>query len=229
MYGLKPKHRWDSAHPMVNDELPNRIICGSIVLKNNIKRLTKTGVEFEDGTFVEDVDRIILATGYKFGFTYIDHEAFAVKKNQVNLFKYVFPPDVQNIAVIGCIQPWGAIMPIAELQARWATRVFKGVTFLPSSGDMWNDVREVQATQSQRYVDALRHTVQVDWIQFMDQLAQQIGCKPEAMPLLTSDPSLFFKVFFGPCTPYQYRLTGPGAWNGAKEAIDTQWERVINL
>lgn len=37
---------------------------------------------------------------------------------------------------------------------------------------------------------------------------------------------LWAKVFFGPCTPYQYRLSGPGNWSGARQAIFTQWERV---
>ena len=37
---------------------------------------------------------------------------------------------------------------------------------------------------------------------------------------------LWVKVLCGPCTPYQYRLTGPGRWAGARQAILTQWERV---
>ena len=40
------------------------------------------------------------------------------------------------------------------------------------------------------------------------------------------DPKLFFQCFFGPCTPYQYRLEGPGVWPGARDAIMTQWDRV---
>ena len=44
--------------------------------------------------------------------------------------------------------------------------------------------------------------------------------------LVTSDPKLAFQCFFGPATPYQYRLMGPGAWKGARDAIMTQWERT---
>ncbi len=40
------------------------------------------------------------------------------------------------------------------------------------------------------------------------------------------DPKLAIQVFFGPCTPYQYRLVGPGKWKGARDAIMTQWDRV---
>lgn len=44
--------------------------------------------------------------------------------------------------------------------------------------------------------------------------------------LLLKDPKLAASVFFGPVTPYQYRVMGPGKWQGAREAIFTQMERV---
>ena len=126
-YGLKPKHRLTAQHPTVNDELPNRIICGSVIVKPNIKRFTKTGVEFDDGTFEDHIDAVIYATGYIFGFPFIDDDVIKVEKNRIKLFKYVFPPEVQptTLAIIGCFQPVGALMPISEIQCRWATRVFK--------------------------------------------------------------------------------------------------------
>lgn len=45
--------------------------------------------------------------------------------------------------------------------------------------------------------------------------------------LFWSDPKLAFTCFFGPCTPYQYRLQGPGKWSGARQAIMTQWDRTF--
>ena len=44
--------------------------------------------------------------------------------------------------------------------------------------------------------------------------------------LIKEDWRLALACFFGPCTPYQYRIHGPGRWDGAKEAIATQWDRV---
>jgi len=127
LYGVKPDHGFDAQHVTINDELPNRIISGSVIIKSNIRRITKTGVVFDDGSVEDNIDVIIYGTGYTFGFPYMEHEALKVVKNQVNLFKYVFPPAIQpsTIAVIGCFQPLGAIMPISELQCRWALRVFK--------------------------------------------------------------------------------------------------------
>ena len=128
LYGLKPEHDVFAQHPFASgDELPNRIICGSVVVKTNIKRLTKTGVEFEDGTFEDKIDAIILATGYVIGYPFIDKDVIDVEDNVVNLYKYAFPPDLQHptLMVVGCFQPVGAIMPLAELQCRWATAIFK--------------------------------------------------------------------------------------------------------
>ena len=60
-----------------------------------------------------------------------DNSHYNVRVNavycQVDLYKYVFPPDLSHptLAVIGCIQPLGAIMPISEMQCRLAAGVMK--------------------------------------------------------------------------------------------------------
>ncbi|PIK38358.1 hypothetical protein BSL78_22141 [Apostichopus japonicus] len=133
LYGLLPKHKALSAHPMVNDDLPNRIANGTVIIKPNIKRFTKNGVEFEDGTFEDNIDVVIIGTGYEFGYPFLPESVIKVEKNKVDLYKYVFPPDLEKptLAVVGLVQPWGAINPLSELQCRWAARVFKGVTELP--------------------------------------------------------------------------------------------------
>lgn len=38
-FGLLPNHRILQQHPMVNDDLPNRILCGTIVIKVRIRDL----------------------------------------------------------------------------------------------------------------------------------------------------------------------------------------------
>nr|XP_033817835.1 dimethylaniline monooxygenase [N-oxide-forming] 5-like isoform X2 [Geotrypetes seraphini] len=126
-YGLKPQHRIFSQHPMVNDDLPNRILSGTVLVKPNVKKFTETAAIFDDGTVEENIDVVVFATGYNFAFPFFDESVIQVHSNQVSLYKYIFPPDLEKptVAVIGLIQPLGAIMPISELQARWATRIFK--------------------------------------------------------------------------------------------------------
>lgn len=77
------------------------------------------------------------------------------------------------------------------------------------------------------YVCSQRHTIQVDYLEYMDELAELLGVKPNLSSLFLSDPKLAFNVYFGPCTPYQYRLSGPGKWVKARTAILTQWNRAM--
>ena len=54
----------------------------------------------------------------------------------------------------------------------------QGDITLPSREDMWNDINMKVEAVSQRYVNSSRHTMQEDYIDFMDQLSGLIGCKP---------------------------------------------------
>ena len=68
---------------------------------------------------------------------------------------------------------------------------------------------------------------QVDYIPYCDEIANEVGCKPDLWWLLFRDPALALRCFFGPCTPAQYRLMGPGTWAGAKKAIEDAPGNVI--
>uniref|UniRef100_A0A671MLZ1 Flavin-containing monooxygenase n=1 Tax=Sinocyclocheilus anshuiensis TaxID=1608454 RepID=A0A671MLZ1_9TELE len=208
LYGLQPAH---SQHPTPN-----------------VKEFRGSSVVFEDGTVEDDIDLVVFATGYTFSFPFLSSHAIPVSKNKVSLYKYVYPPGLERptLAVIGLIQPLGAIMPISEMQARWAARVFKGLCKLPPMSAMMKDIKAKEKAMAKRYVAAQRHTIQVDYIPYMDELAKQVGVCPPILKLLLTDPRLALNIIFGPCTPYQFRLHGPGRWDGARQAILTQWDRV---
>uniref|UniRef100_A0A8C0FBM4 Flavin-containing monooxygenase n=1 Tax=Bubo bubo TaxID=30461 RepID=A0A8C0FBM4_BUBBB len=217
LYSLQP--RILDQHPTINDDLPNCIISGRVIVKPNIQEFTETSAIFEDGTR-EDIDAVVFATGYSFSFPFLE-KYVKVVENQISLYKFMFPPDLEKptLAFIGLIQPLGAIMPISELQCRWATHIFKGLQDLPPSTTMLADITQTK--------EKMRHTIQVDYIPYMDELACQVGVKPNLLTLFLTDPKLALEVAFGPCTPYQYRLRGPGKWEGAREAILTQRQRVL--
>lgn len=71
-YGLQPKHTPFAQHPTMSDDVPSRILQGTIIVKPDIKRFTKTGIEWVDGTVTEHVDNVILSTGYKFDFPLLE-------------------------------------------------------------------------------------------------------------------------------------------------------------
>ena len=121
------------------------------------------GVVFDDDSEVSDIDAIILATGYKIGFPCLDEGLVTVEKNQVPLYKYVFPYDHKQhtLAILGCLQPIGAIMPLSELQARWACKVFNGTRQLPSNEEMKEEMEGKKRAMARQYYSSERHTIQV--------------------------------------------------------------------
>lgn len=227
MFGLKPKHRALSQHPTVNDELPNRIISGLVKVKGNVKEFTETAAIFEDGSREDDIDAVIFATGYTFAFPFLE-DSVKVVKNKVSLYKKVFPPNLEKptLAIIGLIQPLGAIMPISELQGRWATQVFKGLKQLPSQREMLEEINKSREEMEKRYVESQRHTIQGDYVDTMEEIAELLGVRPNLLSLAITDPRLALQLLLGPCTPVQYRLQGPGKWAGARQTILTTEDRI---
>ncbi|XP_038166712.1 flavin-containing monooxygenase 5 [Arvicola amphibius] len=227
MFGLKPKHRALSQHPTVNDELPNRIISGLVKVKGNVKEFTETAAIFEDDSREDDIDVVIFATGYNFSFPFLE-DSVKVVKNRVSLYKKVFPPNLEKptLAIIGLIQPLGAIMPISELQGRWATQVFKGLKQLPSQREMLEEINKSREEMEKRYVTSQRHTIQGDYIDTMEEIAELLGVRPNLLSLAFTDPRLALQLLLGPCTPVQYRLQGPGKWARARQTILTTGDRV---
>ncbi|KAJ1349030.1 hypothetical protein KIN20_004472 [Parelaphostrongylus tenuis] len=230
-FGLKPKHHVLSAHVTINDELPNRIICGTVVIKPNIGSFTSDGVIFEDGTEAPKVDTVIFATGYSFGFPLIENgQVIPVKENHVDLYKYMFPPQLSpknSLAVIGLIQPTGSIMPISEMQTRVFIAALKGKIVLPSKEKMEHDIKKKHKVMSKEFTVSRRHTIQVYYVEIMDELAKLLGCRPSVLKFL-HDPLLAKALIFHGLVPYQYRLQGPHKWQGAREAILTFEDRVFN-
>lgn len=76
------------------------------------------------------------------------------------------------------------------------------------------------------YIVSKQAPLHVDFVSYMDDIAGEIGVRPSLLWLFFTDYSLFKKVLWGPVTTYQYRLMGPGQWDGARRAIFTQFDRM---
>lgn len=126
-FSLQPNHLPLSAAITINNDLSSAILSGSIKVKQNVKKFTKTGIEFEDETFEDNIDVVVFATGYRIGFPFLDKSVIDVENNGVELYKSMFLPDLEKntLAFIGLVQPTGAFIPIFEQQCRLFTRVVK--------------------------------------------------------------------------------------------------------
>lgn len=73
---------------------------------------------------------------------------------------------------------------------------------------MLNSIAIERKELNQRYYNESRHTIQIDFIPYLDDIADMIGVKPNLVKLFLFSPYLWWAVMFGPGVPYQYRLTG---------------------
>ncbi|XP_077441050.1 flavin-containing monooxygenase 5-like isoform X2 [Vanacampus margaritifer] len=155
LYGIRPKHTYVSQVPVVNDDLPARIISGRVQIKPNLKRFTASDAIFDDGSVIHEVDVVVFATGYGSSFPFLppDLQSKCSPGPQHRLYRHVLalglaPP---TLVVIGLIDGLGPVNLVAELQARWATRVFKGLIRLPSQEAMMKDIERESATRRKRF------------------------------------------------------------------------------
>jgi len=172
-YGLpKPDHRFGEAHPTISGRILDRITHGVITPKPNIAELLGNQVRFADGS-VEDVDVIVYCTGYKVTFPFFDENFISAPDNDLPLFRRVFKPDIPNVFFIGLLQPLGAIMPLAEAQGQWVASYLKGEYALPPREEMERDMERERARMFARYVKSKRHTMQVDFDDYLADLKRE--------------------------------------------------------
>ncbi len=172
-YGLpKPDHAILEAHPTVSDDILSRIGHGEITPKPNIARLTERTVVFADGS-EEAADIVVYCTGYKVSFPFFDPGFVSAPDNDLPLFRRVFHPDIEALYFIALLQPLGATMPLAEAQSEWVCDHLSGAYTLPPRAEMLADMERERAAMKRRYVASKRHTMQVDYDDYMFDLKRE--------------------------------------------------------
>jgi cation diffusion facilitator CzcD-associated flavoprotein CzcO len=172
-YGLpKPDHRIAGAHPTISDDALSRIAHGEIVPRPNIARLTERTVVFADGSEVE-ADIVVYCTGYRVTFPFFDPALISAPDNDLPLFRRVFHPGYDDVFFVALLQPLGATMPLAEAQGEWICDYLAGRYALPEPAALRADIERERAAMFKRYVASKRHTMEVDFDDYLADLAKE--------------------------------------------------------
>ena len=170
-YGFpKPDGPLLSQHPTVSQDILRLVKDGQVNVASRISRTTEDEVVFTDGTTVP-CDVIIYATGYRIAFPFLDDDLVPVTENSVDLYLRVVPPEVAGLYFVGLIQPLGALPPLAEQQARWVSQLIDGAP-LPTPATMHAEIIEYRERLGQQYADRPRHTIQVDYWPYLDEMTE---------------------------------------------------------
>jgi hypothetical protein len=174
-YGLpEPDHKIGEAHPTISADFLNRMAHGELTWKPNVVEFQGDCVKFEDGT-VESVDVIVWCTGYKVTFPFFDEQLVSAPDNDLPLFRRVFKPGIENLSFVGLLQPLGAIMPLAEAQGQWIAAYLRGEYHLPREDQLEADMRRERERMFKRYVASKRHTMQVDFDNYLYDLRKELA------------------------------------------------------
>ncbi len=174
-FGLpEPDHQFGESHPTVSSRILDRITHGAIKVKPNIRRLDGNEVEFDDGSRVH-ADVVIYCTGYKISFPFFDEDFISAPDNRIDLYRRVFHPEIKNLFFIGLLQPLGAVMPLSEAQGCWVADYLAGDYQLPAEFEMRSFIADDMAKMQKRYVASKRHTIQVDFDDYLYDLAKELA------------------------------------------------------
>ncbi len=167
-----PDHRLGEAHPTVSQRIIERVRAGAVIPKPNMAEFAHSAVRFADGSSV-DADAVIYCTGYNVSFPFLGRDVMDVVDNRVDLFHQVFPPDVPGLMFIGLVQPFGALMPVAEAQAEWVADHLAGDYTLPSREVMRAHIRRERKARERQFVASARHTMEIDFYAYLRGLRRE--------------------------------------------------------
>ncbi|TGK27919.1 NAD(P)/FAD-dependent oxidoreductase [Leptospira gomenensis] len=166
-FGLqKPDHKPGAAHPTISQDILVRLGRGDVIPKPNIESYNGNKVKFTDGT-EEEIDAVIYCTGYNVKFPFFREGLISAKDNHLPLFHRMIKPEFKNLFFVGLYQPLGAIMPLAEFQGKWIAEYLTGNYRMPSVEEMNRSIEKYEAKMKKRYVTSSRHTMQVDFEDFL--------------------------------------------------------------
>ena len=191
-----------------SDEWVAAIASGRCRRVGAVVRFDEGGASFEGGERFEP-DLVVLCTGFETKVPFIDDALTEAPR-----YLHTFAPSVgPSLAFVGFVRPaFGAIPPLAELQARWFALVLSGAVRLPPEAAMTEGIEQI-AEFRRRYFRAVRERLDhlVDFTSFCDALAAEIGCKPTKEALARESTRFRRRFFDGPFVAAQYRLVGPHA------------------
>ena len=172
-YGLpKPDHDLLASHPIMNTQVLHHLGHGDLTAKPDIEEIDETGVKFKDGSH-EDVDLIVLATGYSYSVPYLEQSQDEWRDGRPQLYLRILSRKHRNLYFIGYAEFADAAykrfdemaqMVVIDIRAR-------------ATGVNYSDLLELRRTDNpdlaggHKYIDSPRHTNYIEVETYLNYLA----------------------------------------------------------
>ena len=176
---------------------------GNAVARRGIVRIQDKNIYFAGDEEPLVVDTILLATGFRPQWPFLQEQPKA-------LYKLVFNPDDPTLAFAGFARPIvGSIPSLSELQSRWIAAAWSGAVSIANR----------EKRHSEMYFDTKHHKklirdgselgMMVDQELYATELASQIDAHVHWFKLLLMWPRAFFILLISPWAPFKYLINDP--------------------
>jgi len=178
--------------------------------ETSIVRLHENSVEFEDGD-MHACDVIVCCTGYTKNNAMLPPNLKEINYRNDLFKKCIHPELATSLAFVGFARPnFGTIPVIAELQARLVALVMAGKVTLPTMEEMEAMINADRQYEEWLFSPYYRQLPSLcSYMESTQALCRLLGCDIDWKRLL-QNPSVLYKVIFGPIIAAQFRLFGPG-------------------
>lgn len=149
-----------SGHHRINSQLYYAIGHGKVTPKPDVARLAGNRVAFTDGS-EEEADAIVCATGFQLSVPFLDDRYLNLRDGRPVFYKNVFHPHIDNLFLIGFIQPNSGGWFLAELQAELVARALRH-----PSKRLRAAIADRQETHYFDYLPSPRHHLEVDYLRY---------------------------------------------------------------
>ncbi|CAH0058478.1 unnamed protein product [Clonostachys solani] len=225
---------WERVLPFLQD--------GSLTSLKGVKRFTgPKSIEFADGTVVDDVDAVILATGYQADFSLLGPDIVDRSKPDLDwyhgpemyrLWMNLFPPKYADSLAVINYSAFGKAngFSFADVTSLAICNAWRGAEPFPSREAMDKHVDEHQRWVAGRWrIEPNTDTSAVKTWEFQGWLHQAAGTGMESLgwgwkgwKFWWQDPEMYRLMNDGVETAHMYRYFETGkrkTWAGAREAI----------
>ncbi len=175
-HGLpRPDHALWESHPVVNEELYDRIDSGGLVPAGDVAAFAGESAVFADGRR-EQFDVVICATGYRIEHPFIAPEHLCTHDGCPQLSFNLLHPTRDDIAVVGLIQPDSGQWGLTDLQSQLVARMALAAGRSPRASAWLYRQRQCRAAAAAiRYLDSPRHRLEVEHFAYRKKLERLIA------------------------------------------------------
>lgn len=122
----KPKYKMYESHPVINTLILHHIGQGDVKVQKDISYFDGKSVHFKDGT-CEEYDVIVLATGYKLDYPFIDKKYINWQGMAPEMYLNIFHPKDDNLFILGMVEAAGLGWEGRYEQAKLVAKFIKGL------------------------------------------------------------------------------------------------------